>query len=58
MNICLCWVTGHRDIRGKADELAREGTTTDPHSSYNGYTIDPCQHLNLDLKHTVLKKPS
>ena len=39
MNICLGWVPGHRDIPGKADELARDGTTTELQSLHNDYGI-------------------
>ena len=41
MNICLCWIPGHRDIpeNCKAEELAREGTTTELESLHNDYGI-------------------
>ena len=41
MNICPCWVPGHRDnpCNCKADELAREGTTTELQSLRNDYGI-------------------
>ena len=51
MNICLCWVPGHRDIprHCKADELARECTTTELQSLHNDYGI-PIGTLKLKLK--------
>ena len=41
MSICLSWDPGHRDIAGncKADELAREGSTTELQSLHNDYSI-------------------
>ena len=57
MNICLCWVPGHRDISGncKADELAREGTTTELQSLHNDYGI-PIATLKLKLEEVSLKE--
>ena len=39
MNICLYWVPGQRDITGncKADEFAREGNTTELHTTTMAY---------------------
>ena len=40
-------VSGHSDIPGKADELARDGTTTELQSLHNDYGI---QLATLKLK--------
>ena len=59
MNICLCWVPGHRDIPGnyKADELAREGTTTELQSLHNDYGI-PIASLKLQFEDESIRKPN
>ena len=57
MNICLCWVTGHRDIpeNCKADELTREGTTTELQSLPNDYGI-VIATLKLKLEKESIKE--
>ena len=57
MNICLCWVPGHRDIPGncKADEFAREGTTTELQSLHYDYGI-PIATLKLKFEEESIKE--
>ena len=49
-NICLCRVPCHWDIPGncKADELAREGTTTELQSLHNDYGIPMVLKLKFE----------
>ena len=58
MNIWLSWVPGHRLIPGncKADELAREGTTTtELQSLHNDYGI-PIATLKLKFEEESIKE--
>ena len=57
INICLCWVPGYRDISGncKADELAREGTTTELQSLHNDYGI-PIATLKLKFEEESIRE--
>ena len=57
MNICLCWGPGLRDIPGncKADELAREGTTTELQSLHNDYGI-PIATFKLKFEEESIKE--
>ena len=57
MNICLYWVPGYRDMPGncKADELVREGTTTELQSLYNDYGI-PIVTLKVKYEEESIKE--
>ena len=57
INICLCWLPDHRDIpeNCKANELAREGTTTKLKSLHNDYGI-PIARLKLKFEEESIKE--